>query len=229
MTSLAVCIPAYYNHLKYLPDVLTSIANQTVKPSLISISISSIPTGVSLDLPTDITDIPLHVSQTSNTQNAAENREAAAQASLQYEHVEGIVFFDVDDYMHPLYLEKVQAAFQEGADVFLHDYCDWPGRKQSPLEICKEARITEPTIYQAYFEDELKPVGFGQISPYDDNSKLMDIANGHVSIKRFVYEREKYNYPPYKGRGEDCNYNYRLLKAGYNILASKDKLSLYFW
>ncbi len=221
---LAICVPVYAPHLKFLPELFESIANQTVKPSLISISISSCaePTV----LPPTVAGIPLLVTSTHKQQFASANRNAAAEQALGVESIDGIVFFDADDYMHPQYIEKVQDAFQEGADVFLHNYANWPGRQHATKQEFLKSSLETPTTYQSYFHEEHKPEGFGQISPYDDQNNLMDIANGHVSIKRFVFEREKFTRLQ---RGEDCDYNYRLLKSGYNVMASKDKLSLYAW
>lgn len=227
--ALAICIPAYYAHLKYLPDLLESISEQTKKPFLISISISSVPLGEVLNIPSTLNNIPLLVSQTDKQQFSATNRNIAAHQALQDPHVEGLVFFDIDDYMHPLYLEKVQQAFEEGADVFLHNYFNWPGRRVPAKEACQEIHISIPTLYQSYFKEEYKPSGYGQITPYDENNNCIDTHNGHVSLKRFVFEREQFDENIHFRRTEDCHYNYRLLKAGYNILASSDKLSLYFW
>ena len=227
--NIAICIPAYYAHLKYLPDILESISNQTVKPYLISISVSSVPSGEIINIPSTLNNIPIVLSQTDKQQFAAANRNIAALQSLQNPHVEGLVFFDIDDYMHPLYLEKVQQAFEEGADVFLHNYYNWPGRHVLPKEAYKEIHISNPTLYQSYFKEEYKLAGYGQITPYDENHKCIDIHNGHVSLKRFVFEREQFDEGSEFRRTEDCHYNYRLLQGGYTILASTDQLSLYFW
>jgi glycosyltransferase involved in cell wall biosynthesis len=227
--NFAICIPAYHAHLKYLPEVLESISNQTIKPYLISISVSSIPINTELTIPKTLSNISILVSHTHEQKFSAANRNVAARQALQDPHVEGLVFFDIDDYMHPLYLEKVQQAFEDGADVFLHNYYNWPGRRKPAKEACQEIQIAQPTLYQSYFKDEFKPVGYGQITPFDENNVCIDTHNGHVSLKRFVFEREQFDEDIHFRRTEDCHYNYRLLKAGYTILASSDKLSLYFW
>jgi glycosyltransferase involved in cell wall biosynthesis len=227
--NIAVCIPAYYAHLKYLPEVLESISNQTRPPFLISLSISSVPPGTRLQIPSNAGSIPILVNSTHEQKYGAANRNIAADAALKNSQVDGLVFIDIDDYMHPLYLEKVQAAFAEGADVFLHNYYNWPGRRLPATDACEQCLITTPTSYQSYFHEEMKPAGYGQISPFDENNKMMDITNGHVSLKRFVFEREQFNEGSEFRRVEDCHYNYRLLQNGYNILASADQLSLYFW
>jgi GT2 family glycosyltransferase len=229
MTQIAICIPAYYAHLKYLPEVLESISNQTVQPYLISISVSSVPTNTELPIPSTLNNIPIQVKQTHAQQFSATNRNIAAQQALQDPHVDGLVFFDIDDYMHPQYIEKVKQAFEDGADVFLHNYYNWPGRRVPAKEACQEIQIAQPTIYQSYFKDEFKSTGYGQISPFDEKNTCIDTHNGHVSLKRFVFEREQFDEGTEFRRTEDCHYNYRLLKAGYNILTSSDKLSLYFW
>ena len=226
---LAICIPAYHAHLKYLPEVLESISNQTVKPYLISISVSSVPTNTDLSIPKTLNNIPILVSQTHEQKFAAANRNIAALQALQDPQVDGLAFIDIDDYMHPIYLEKVQQAFEDGADVFLHNYYNWPGRRIPAKEACKEIQISTPTLYQSYFKDEFKPSGYGQITPFDENNNCIDSTYGHVSLKRFVFEREIFNEEDQFRRTEDCHYIYRLLKAGYTILASSDKLSLYFW
>lgn len=226
---LALCIPAYYAHLKYLPELLESISNQTVKPFLISISVSSVPSNETPQIPTSINSIPILVSLSPLQQFSSTNRNIAAKVALENIHVEGLMFMDIDDYMHPLYIEKVQAAFTDGADVFLHNYFNWPGRRLCAVDACKQAFIADPTIYESYFLDEYKKGGYGQITPFDNNNKMIDIQNGHVSIKRFVFEGEQFNEDIHYRRTEDCHYNYRLLKAGYNLLASRDQLSLYFY
>ncbi len=226
---LAICIPTYYAHLIYLPEVLESISNQTKQPYLISISISSVPTNTILEIPKSLNNIPILVSQTSEQKYAAANRNISARQALQDPEVEGLVFFDIDDYMHPQYIEKVQEAFDHGGDIFLHNYYNWRGRRGPAKEVCQEIYISNPTTYHSYFKDEFKPFGYGQITAFDDKGEPIDIHNGHVSLKKFVFEREQFDESPAFRRTEDCHYNYRLLKAGYNILASTDKLSLYFW
>lgn len=232
---LAICIPAYYAHLKYLPEVLESISNQSVKPYLISISVSSVPLGELLNIPQTLNSTPILVSTTDKQQYAAANRNIAGIAALNNKDVEGLVFFDIDDYMHPQYLEKVTQAFEENADVFLHNYYNWQGRSENTKDIINTINIHSPTEYASYFESVTKydPSGkyhsYGQITSFDKNDKCIDTHNGHVSLKRFVFEREKFDEDTIFRRTEDCHYNFRLLKEGYNILVSKDQLSLYYW
>ncbi len=226
--NLAVCIPAYYAHLKYLPEVLESISNQTRQPYLISISVSSVPSSTDLSIPKTLNNIPILVSQTHERKFAAANRNIAARAALENSQVDGLVFIDVDDYMHPLYIEKVLEALSEkNTDVFLHNYFNWLGRRISPIEACKMAIINTPTVFHSYFKDEYKSSGYGQITPFNNLDEIIDIHNVHVSLKRFVFEREQFDEDDHFYRIEDCHYNYRLLKAGYNILVSTDQLSLY--
>ena len=226
---LAVCIPAYYAHLKYLPEILESISNQTKPPYLISLSISSVPLGEVIDIPQTNKSISLLVSTTHEERYAAANRNIAGKKALENTDVDGLVFIDIDDYMHPLYIEKVEEAFKENADVFLHNYFNWPGRRIPAKEACQQARLTTPPIYQSYFQHEFKNGTYGQITPYSAEDKIIDISNGHISLKRFVFEREQFDENPEHRRTEDCHYCYRLLLNGYNIIASKDQLSLYYW
>lgn len=225
---LAICIPAYYDHLKYIPELFESISNQTKAPYLISISVSSVPINTELSIPKTLNNIPILVSQTHERKFAAANRNIAARAALEDNQVDGLAFIDVDDYMLPLYIEKVLEAFSEDTDVFLHNYFSWLGRKMSSREACNKAMISTPTVYHSYFKDEYKSSGYGQITPFNHLDQIIDIHNAHVSLKRFVFEREQFDEDDHFYRIEDCHFNYRLLKAGYNILVSTDQLSLYF-
>ena len=114
---IAVCIPCCLKHVNKLERVLTSIEKQTIKPDIVSISISGIQ-GCSYDV--NKFSFPLKITCTPEHKNASENRNIALGAIIaSYDLVS---FFDADDYMHPKRLETIKNIFEKtNCDVVLHN------------------------------------------------------------------------------------------------------------
>lgn len=219
---IGVCIPCTGNHLKYLEKCIKCIKNQTKKPDVISISISSYGDQ---QLVIDDT-IPVVLQVTREPKCASENRNIAA--SRIYNDVDILSFIDVDDFMHPQKIQQVYKYFTENdADIFLHEFLEYP--KKDYLKF-NENKFAWPTIEGKlcdYKFELIRERVCGYLYLYDsDTGNKVFHHNAHISYKKSVWEDLKWP-ENYKFLGEDSEYNYQLFKKGYKYIVSKDKLSLY--
>jgi hypothetical protein len=219
---IGVCIPGHANHLQYLQKCLVSIEQQTVKPTVISISISS-HTGI---LPPIQCSIPLKISVTPNAACAGKNRNIAAKAIE--DEVDILSFVDMDDWMHPQRLEIAAKAFAENAaDCFLHFF--EVVSKQSFHELSvTDYKWIEPT--QKLFTDCFSAsrdciCGRVEVTGIPEGNNTGS-TKGHITESVKAWRSSP--FPEGYGIGEDCENLYRLYEKGFKPVYCPDKLSLYF-
>jgi len=213
---IGVCIPTYNKHLPLLERCLDSIEEQTVQPSIVSISASSI-TEPPILKPRPF---PVKLVTTPNQQFAAENRNNAAQQIL--DEVDILSFIDSDDEMVSNRLEYVLKAFQDTkADFVLHSFLD--------LKAPYETKPAPESPYRC-----LKNPFMVDMRPYTGLS-LPDgtpIHNGHLSLLSPIFKIHQYGEfivtLPNKSYGwEDTEFNRRLYLNGYTGAFLPCQLSLY--
>ena len=181
---IAVAIPTHKPHLKFLERCLDSIEKQTRKPDIVSISASSCQEK---DLELEITKytfpIKIHFSELS--QNAAQNRNIAANLLKDTEYQPDIIsFFDCDDEMIPTRLEFIERAFQETKSALIvHNYV-WmrtPDSSSTPnytdYVVFQNAVIPNPTHCGVYTQ-----------TPYN-----APLHHGHVSTLYHIWETYPFN------------------------------------
>jgi hypothetical protein len=221
---IGVCIPGHYNHLHYLPQVLQNIESQTLKPTVISISVSSF----SGAFPAFKCSIPLKISITSEAACAGKNRNTAA-AAISSE-VDILSFFDMDDLMHPKRLEIIHKAFVEkDIDMFVHNYqcvprtkffCqdepDWPSTGNPIFTNCFATSRDCICGRVEVQKERMEPKG-----DYETGS-----TKGHISETVEVWKVSP--FPENYGLGEDCENLYNLYMKMYTLGYCPDKLSLYY-
>jgi glycosyltransferase involved in cell wall biosynthesis len=225
---IGVCIPTYKNHLPFLERCLDSIQDQTVQPSIVSISASSITEPLVLKP----RPFPVKLLVTPNQQFAAENRNKAATEIL--DETDILSFIDGDDEMLPCRLEYVLRAFEETkADFVLHSFVDLkapyetkptPESKYSTYRCLKNPFTVNTAMYAGL---ELPPVE--NIAGQDS---LPPIHNGHLSLLSPIFRTHQYGdfivTLPNKSYGwEDTEFNRRLYLNGYTGAFIPCQLSLY--
>jgi glycosyltransferase involved in cell wall biosynthesis len=213
---IGVCIPTYNKHLPFLERCLDSIQDQTVQPTVVSISASSITDPILLKP----RPFPIKLLVTDKQQFAAENRNKAAAEIL--DNVDILSFMDGDDEMVPHRLEYVQAAFQDTkADFVLHSFVD--------LKAMYQTKPTPESTYRC-----LKNPFTVDMRPYAGLS-LPDgcpIHNGHLSLLSPIFQFHQYGdfivTLTNKSYGwEDTEYNRRLYLHGFKGTFLPCQLSLY--
>ena len=214
---IGVCIPTYNKHLPFLERCLDSIEEQTVQPSVVSISASSITDPILLK------PRPFRVKLlvTDKQQVASTNRNKAAAEIL--DEVDILSFIDSDDEMVSCRLAYVQAAFQDTkADFVLHSFVD--------LKAMYETKPTPESTYRCLknpFTVNTAIYAGLEVSP-----SLPPIHNGHLSLKAPIFRLHQYGdfivTLPNKSYGwEDTEFNRRLYLNGYTGAFIPCQLSLY--
>ncbi len=220
---IGVCIPGHTNHLQYLQKCLESIEQQTVKPTVISISISSHTGGT--PLPPIQCSIPMKISVTPNTACAGKNRNIAAKAIE--DEVDILSFVDMDDWMHPQRLEIAEKAFAENpVDCFLHFFQTENKCEYYNLQVA-DYQWEEPT--KLFFTDCFLPSRdciCGRVEVLPNTHTITGSTKGHITESVKAWKASP--FPEGYGLGEDCENLYRLYEKGFKPLYCPDKLSLYF-
>jgi len=214
---IGVCIPTYKNHLPFLERCLDSIQDQTVQPSIVSISASSITEPLVLKP----RPFPVKLLVTPNQQFAAENRNKAATEIL--DETDILSFIDGDDEMLPCRLEYVLRAFEETkADFVLHSFVDL----KAPYQI----RPVNHSPYRCLlnpFTVDMRPYAGLELP-----STLPGMTNGHLSVTSKTFRQQSYDVhlpilPGYSYNWEDTEYNRRLFVSGFIGAYIPCHLSLY--
>lgn len=219
---IGVCIPGHANHLQYLQKCLESIEQQTVKPTVISISISS-HTGT--PLPPIKCSLPMKISVTPNAACAGKNRNIAAKAIE--DEVDIFSFMDMDDWMHPQRLEIIEKAFAENpVDCFLHFFQTENKSESLDLQVA-DYKWEEPT--KLFFTDcfsASRDCICGRVEVLPGTHDTTGSTKGHITESVKAWRASP--FPEGYGLGEDCENLYRLYEKGFKPAYCPDKLSLYF-
>jgi len=214
---IGVCIPTYNKHLPFLERCLDSIEDQTVQPSIVSISASSITDPILLKP----RPFPIKLVTTPNQQFASTNRNNAAQQIL--DEVDILSFIDSDDEMVSNRLAYVQAAFQDTkADFVLHSFVDL----KAPYQTKPTPESTYRCLKNPFTVNTAMYAGL-EVSP-----SLPPIHNGHLSLLSPIFKTHQYGEfivtLPNKSYGwEDTEFNRRLYLHGYTGAFLPCQLSLY--
>ena len=222
---IGVCIPTYKNHLPFLERCLDSIQDQTVQPTVVSISASSITEPITLKP----RPFPVKLLTTPNQQFAAENRNKAAEQILDQTDI--LSFIDGDDEMVFNRLEYVLKAFQETkADFVLHSFVDLKEPYQTkPVPESTYRCLKNPfTVNTAMYAGLELP----SVENIAGQHSLPPIHNGHLSLLSPIFKTHQYGdfivTLPNKSYGwEDTEFNRRLYLNGYRGAFLPCQLSLY--
>jgi glycosyltransferase involved in cell wall biosynthesis len=219
---IGVCIPCIGSHIQYLEKCLNCIENQTQKPDMISISISSFK-----DQQLNInTKIPIFLEVTKEKRCASENRNIAA--SKICGQVDILTFLDVDDFMHPEKIHQVYQYFKrDDIDCFVHEFLDYPKNDYFRFNETKFCWPKISGVECPYISQLIREPICGRLYLYElENGNKIIHHNAHLSCRTNVWRDIKWP-EEYKVLGEDSEFNFRVFSKGYKYIVTKDKLSLY--
>lgn len=185
---LGVAIPCYKRHIGVLKRCLDGIEAQTRRPDMVVVSCSSCNPE---DIPTYSYSFQLQVLTTKEHQNAATNRNLAANHLLVSCDV--ISFFDCDDVMHPQRLQCIEEQFQHySCDIVLHNF--WLDEEcAQPFEEIKSFQVEKNVLRKA-------PTGCAVV----DGRYHLRIHHSQVSVSAFVFGRIQFKEDPGNERREDA-------------------------
>jgi hypothetical protein len=209
--SFGLAIPMVGFHSKYIPELLSLILKSEVLPDEVSICISSSNiTFENLNYP-----FKLIITQTKYFQNAAQNRNTAARKL----NTDIISFFDADDIPHIKRISYLMNAFDLGANVVVHNFF------QSSI---RDVDFSDSKIEQInYFPNSINSNNLKYPFPVS-NTLWQKYACGHISIKRKMFIKFRYNESKLYLRREDAEFASRLVKNNIFISYINNELSLYF-
>jgi hypothetical protein len=199
--TLCLAIPCYKPHLEGLNKLLDSVRSQTRKPDQVIIVSSESQASDAKDI---ILDNGWLLCLKSDYANASMNRNLLAQLS----NCDIISFIDADDTMHERRCELIAQQFENDStlDVVTHGF----------------NFIGEPNIIEVNTNKDIKlEYKYGYLIP-ETNQR---IHNGHISLKRSIFDKITYN--PNLKLGEDVDFNVRLYHEGYKFKYLPDRLSIY--
>lgn len=214
---VALIIPCIPQHVPVLKDLLRSVAQSTVHPEHVVVSLSqTLPTEgerLQTELQRLVPMSVLTVSSVSHRAWAAENRNRGARAT----DASIYSFMDADDLMMPRRLEVVlDAMVRHNADVVLHAL-----REGAELEL------------------ELDPEAFAKVERRDRRERQRDghlhlhksipnLHHGHITVDRAAYWKVGgQNESAELRRAEDSHFVRILAKNDYRIAFVPQKLSEY--
>ena len=205
--TIGIAIPVGRKDVIYLPRILDSLAESTVPPSQVSLSIS----GISkYQLPKNY-DFEIIISQVSYNLGAAANRNIAANNLS----TDIISFIDADDITHIQRNEFIMEALQS-SEVVVHDY----QKSSFPNYDFSRNRYENSTILKNY----LDLVVDSHIYPTSTQGHL-DFTCGHVSVKKSIFESFKFDETKYFT--EDAYYLRNLVLQNIFPTLITNKLSNY--
>lgn len=208
--TLGIAIPTFKGHSHHLKQLLDSISLSTVLPSQVSISISS------MDIELTVEDYPFEIiiTKTNKKRNVCENRNIAASKL----NTDIISFIDGDDIPHIKRNEYIIQSFEMGANVLVHNYyinsdttSDWYKGNLERLE---------------YFNDYVDTVFVNNTFAMNSQNH-QDYHCAHISLKKEIFEKFKYDESIGWESGEDGEYTRRLVGNGILISYVSNKLSQY--
>lgn len=215
---LAVCIPCYRSHVACLPDLIASIERQTVKPDVISISISSYTDAA----PALETTIPIRIQITDEKRSAAENRNIAGAVVL--DEVDILSFIDADDFMHSRRIEIIKYHMRSPrVHAVYHSYilCGMKPPADQPVT----GRV-EPVKWKVFpsVDPNLTARVVAMAGPIIFN-KPLSLHAAHVSVRSDVFR--VLQFPLNKYRADDSEYIYILHINRLNMILLRDSLTFF--
>lgn len=214
--TIGVAIPCYSGHVKYITSLLDNIAESTRKPDDVVISCSSSENNGTLMF--TYKDMPVRIWYSTERLNQATNRNRAA-SLLQ---TDLITFFDADDLMHPKRIQFLCDTFAQRPDISVvyHGFERNPTRDDPFWEELQPTPLPNPMIKD--------PEGNG-ILVLSDPPKLHIHHHAHVTVRKEVFERLKFDEDWTYYRMEDSVYGVKLLRNKIPMLFLNNRLSRYIF
>jgi hypothetical protein len=210
MKTIGYAIPTFKGHLHMLEELLDTIANSTVLPKEVSVSISSVDKDISFK------EYPykLIITKTSEHKNGSQNRNIAANKLT----TDIISFFDGDDLPNIHKNQYTLKAFETDCEVVVHNYFTSLDRNCNFIN-----QSVGDFIFHPKYIDTILPEWWWP----QNNNLHKDYHCAHISVKKEIFNKIKYN-EQYTIVGEDAEYLRQIFNSGIKICYIENKLSQYF-
>jgi glycosyltransferase involved in cell wall biosynthesis len=178
--TIGVAICCYKGHIRKLQRLFDSIDGQSKRPDQVIVSCSS---SVQEDIPYHpwVYSYPLEIIPIEKHQNAAQNRNFAASKLT----TDIICFFDADDIMHPQRIEIIYDCFtKHNIKIFLHNTT----LVHNMYDFVQPFEKYTSYYYLKYALAKCEWGATVLTEPLPDSQ----IANGHVSVTREVFDYIKF-------------------------------------
>ena len=212
---VVVVVPCIPKHLDHLPGLFKSINQQTLHPVKVIVTLSETNNYdckrfEMMYRPHLESYIELKFNCIDCKNNSAENRNRAIS---NYEGIDFISYIDADDEMCPNRLKRMtDLMIQHNADMGLHSFDDGVNQR------CE-------TGNRVILAPEMRKIE-------KKNNKTLHISSiqvhhGHSMIKPKVIQNVKQD--PKFGYGEDSKFVREVIRKGYDVVYTDDKLSHYYF
>lgn len=218
---IAVCIPCHEPHIVFLHDCIQSIEQQTRKPDMICISISSVSSD---KIPTFDTSIPIFMETTATQQCAGKNRNVASQMATD-RGADILTYIDADDRMSPYRIACLETAFQTSPFVGLVLHNTQRINRNNPIDI--EWKVPTGYVNTGPFKIHRDSV-CGRVHYMGNPNSLYQLGHcGHITLRSNVWDQTKHveGY----GMGEDSEYVWRCVTNGVRPGFIEDVLTAYYF
>jgi hypothetical protein len=236
---IAVIIPTYSAHLKYLPETLQSIKAQTRQPDLVILAASSIEVGSAASAELDAlartwsSQLPLRILQTAAIQPAGKNRNDGVAAAVEA-GMDLLSFFDSDDIMAPRRLELVEQVFLEHGNAVsavvhshFHGYTrhmiEWPACPEEPDVLLGGEELKAEPIYSVY---ERSVVPFSRPVLVGADGEELKCHMAHLTARTECFKTVQFDVRP--TYYEDAQLLGDLMYHGYPVAHINAVLSMYY-
>lgn len=207
--SLGVAIPTYSKHYPFLQSLLENIAASEVKPDMIAVSCSSMIVADRAQL--SIQGIPVLIDYTTKTRNPSENRNCAA-ALL---NTDLISFVDGDDLVHPQRIGFLKTAFADHPEIeaIYHSYESGPvSCRTDPF-----LPVGSPGLVRTFARKPYSHLNPYNVGLYIENDPSSEIHHAHVTVRRSLFDRFKFDETPQFKYSEDSRYATTLFTNGVSL------------
>jgi glycosyltransferase involved in cell wall biosynthesis len=188
---IGIAIPCFINHINACYRLLDSIDKQTRLPDQVIVSCSSSKLS---DFILKTYRFPLIVLVTAEHQNAAQNRNKAA------DHLETdiITFIDADDSMHPQRLEAIEQAFEDsGTTIVLHSFL-----------LNEECEQPFPFFVKFVPEKNILNQCYSGCIKFVNNDPVSRIHHSQASVRQSAYKAVRFPEDKASEGREDCRFCY---------------------
>lgn len=214
--NIYIIIPCVPKHLKYIPKLLKSIDNQTMKPNKVIIELSeALNTNKHYEdkYKRYLNNIKLEFDGNNIKQNAAENRNRGIYNLLSnnINNDDYILFMDADDKMCKNKIKRMIFIMKKyNASLGLHAYS---------YDNCSKGNIVK------------NPEEMAEINKKCNNHIHIDCLNihhGHITVSGDIIKKIKYNISNQYRRSEDSKFVRDVFDNNFNVVYTDDVLSLYY-
>jgi len=212
--TLGYAIPSCKSYLEYTYRVLDQIAQSTILPNEVCVSISDTPMDTPLR---EDFNFPIKWIKNPNSEEGCTNRNIAAENLT----TDIITFMDCDDLVHSQRNEFILTAFKEGAETLVHGYV--LGEREIEKDKLKNKTFLETKYPECIImRDHLNTFG-DTIAPQNEVNKQVHYHNAHVSVTKEVFTTLKYEVHHFC----DSYYTRKLVEHGHKIWYIPNELSYY--